>query len=299
MARLPTETQLMTPRKRLLCCLVAVVLCLCNTEAWAQGLRKPMLSKPISTGAHRGGAALWPESTVLAFRKTFEQWPQMLLETDARLTADGHVVLVHDERVDRTTDGTGLVSSLTLEQVKGLDAGYGFTQDEGSTYPYRGRGVAIATLEEALEALPDARWLVEFKDDCVAEVIAVIRRAGAIDRVLAASFDPALMDKARQLAPELATCYDTKSGANMRERLEDGTWDSYVRTDDVLSLTRNMVKLFSLTPERLERIRSKGVVTQVHTVNDPEEMRTYYEMGFDSILTDRPDLLAHVAGNRK
>ena len=103
--------------------------------------RFPVFAKPMLLGAHRGGRALWPENTVVAFRACAERWPDILLEGDLHLTADGHVVVLHDATVDRTTDGAGPVAGMTLEQVKQLDAGYRFTPDDGATFPWRGKGV--------------------------------------------------------------------------------------------------------------------------------------------------------------
>ena len=263
---------------------------------------KPFFRNPWVLGAHRGGGALWPESTVLAFRKAAERWSGIVLESDARLTADRHVVLLHDEKVDRTTNGTGLVSSMTLAEVKALDAGYRFTPDGGTTFPYRGKGLTIPTLAEALRAVPDARWEFETKagDGIVEKTVAAIRAAKSQDRVLLASFNPTHMTRVRKLAPRIATCYDMISGVHLLQQLRgDGTWESYKPIADCLSLMKHMRSQFKLRPEEIQAIREKGICFQIHTINDRAEMIEMLDLGADSILTDRPDVLAQVVSERK
>jgi len=99
------------------------------------------------------------------------------------------------------------------------------------------------------------------------------------------------MAYAREHAPEIARCFDFATGAGLLAAM-NANWDSYEPPDHVLSLMRRMIKQYNLTPEMIERIESKGVVTQIHTVNDREEMDAMLEFGFDSILSDRPDVLA-------
>ncbi len=263
---------------------------------------KPFFRKPFLLGAHRAGAALWPESTLVAFKAAAKRWPDMLLETDARLTSDGHVVLLHDETVDRTTDGTGPITEMTLAEAKKLDAGYRFTPDGGKTFPYRGQGVRIALLSEVLAALPEARFEVELKPaDGIAEpTIRVIKQAKAEDRVLLASFSSTIMLRARKLAPRTPSCYEYIGGLAMLGKLRSGgeAWAAYRPTADVLSLTRGMLKRYELTPEEIRAVQAKGVYFQIHTPNTRESIRRALELNPDSILTDRPDLLAEIIAER-
>ena len=80
------------------------------------------------------------------------------------LTRDGVPVLIHDDVVDRTTDGSGRVAELSLAELHALDAGHRFSTDGGRTHPFRGRGLRVPTLEEALAAFPDARFNLELKE---------------------------------------------------------------------------------------------------------------------------------------
>lgn len=258
-------------------------------------------SRPFLLGAHRGGADLWPENTLTAFQQAAAQFPGILLETDARLTADGHVVLMHDRTVDRTTDGSGAIADLTLEEIRKLDAGCRFSTDGGATYPYRGKGVQVPTLSEVLTALPESHFLVEFKGEpALADAaIRAIREANAMDRVLIASFTPETMARVRELAPELPACYDFTDGAALLAALRGEGWDSYQPANEVLSLDEDMLPQFKITPEELQRIRDKGIKVQLHTINERSRMEATLDLGVDSILTDRPDLLAEVLAQRE
>ena len=98
-------------------------------------------SKPYYDGvtgtlviAHQGGDGVWPGDTMYAFEKAVEIGADVL-EMDAHITKDGRIVLMHDEKVDRTTDGTGLIEDMTLDELKQLDAAYKWSNDDGQTFP--------------------------------------------------------------------------------------------------------------------------------------------------------------------
>ncbi|NIV97894.1 glycerophosphodiester phosphodiesterase, partial [Candidatus Saccharibacteria bacterium] len=96
--------------------------------------------------AHRGGLGLRPENTLEAFRNA-EAMGADIIELDVHSSKDGHVVVMHDDTIDDTTDGSGNVSDFTLDELKQFDAGYNWTEDK-TTYPYRGKGIKIPTLTE-------------------------------------------------------------------------------------------------------------------------------------------------------
>jgi glycerophosphoryl diester phosphodiesterase len=251
-------------------------------------------ARPMLLGAHRGGKGEWPENTVLAFSEAATQYPDMLLEGDLQLSKDGVVVVIHDTTVDRTTNGSGGVKELTLAQLKALDAGYRFSADGGKTYPYRGTGITIPTLDEILQAMPKNRALFELKDGegLVEKVVPLLRKYGATDRVLIASFKPELMAALRKQMPEIATCYDRGGALALLSALRVGDWDAYEPTARVLSLPKRYITQFKLTTEEFRKMQEKGVLIQVHTLNTPEEIDHFRAMGVDSILTDFPSLLA-------
>ena len=265
-------------------------------ELTAVGETNLFTATPMLLGAHRGGKDEWPENTLMALREAAVRWPEVLLEVDVHSTADGHAVLMHDFGVERTTDGSGFVPMMTLEELRSLDAAHHFTPDRRQSFPHRGTGVTIPTLEEALNACPGHRFLIEMKDGLhVARATAeAILGAGAAARCIVASVNPAFLEEFRALAPEVATCYDVFSAATMLGALRGGGWEEYTPQHRMLALSPSLKQRFDLTPREIETIREKGILVCFFTVNDAEEMRRLIGLGADSILTDRPSLLAKV-----
>ena len=104
---------------------------------------------PFEIIAHRGGGLEAPENTIPAFDHAAQLFNDIILEMDVHLSKDGHLVVIHDETVDRTTDGKGKVSDLSLAELQKLDAGYHY-QDAQGQYTYRRQGLQIPTLKEFL-----------------------------------------------------------------------------------------------------------------------------------------------------
>ena len=123
----------------------------------------PVLLDPAARPVigHRGAAALAPENTIISFERAVADGADAI-EFDVHVSADGHVVVIHDPTLDRTTDGTGAVAELTLERIRAADAGARFTRD-GMEHPYRGRGVRVPTLTEVLDRFPALPMLIEIK----------------------------------------------------------------------------------------------------------------------------------------
>src|SRR5688572_18850985 len=137
--------------------------------------------------AHRGGAGLMPENTLAAFISASDDWAADMIELDVHASADGHCVVIHDDTLERTTSGSGPVAARTLAQLKSLDAGYHFTRDGGRTFPFRGLGITIPTIEEVLERLPKMRLTIEVKTGAAQRpLFAAVERFNATDRVIAA-----------------------------------------------------------------------------------------------------------------
>src|SRR5215217_4633053 len=111
--------------------------------------------------AHQGGDDSWPGDTMYAFENAVEIGADVL-EMDAHITRDSQIVLMHDEKVDRTTDGTGLIELMTLAQLKQLDAAYKWSND-GETFPFRGKGIKVPTLDELFQKFPQMRYVIEIK----------------------------------------------------------------------------------------------------------------------------------------
>ena len=116
-----------------------------TTHAFLEGLR------PTLHIAHRGGATLAPENTVAAFDAAVGRWRTEMLEIDVRPTADGEIVVFHDDVLDRCTDGTGPVEALTWSELQTLDAGHAHPD-------FRGQGVRVPRLDEVLDRFPTLRF---------------------------------------------------------------------------------------------------------------------------------------------
>jgi glycerophosphoryl diester phosphodiesterase len=150
--------------------------------------------------AHRGDSAHAPENTMLAFERAVRLGADAL-EFDVRLSADGVAVVHHDPTLDRTTDGGGPVGALPLAGLRAVDAGARFTADGGRTYPFRGGGVRVPTLDEVLGAWPRVPVLIEIKVAAAsAEVRRVLDRHAAAGRAVVASFLDAAVAPFRGLA---------------------------------------------------------------------------------------------------
>ena len=247
--------------------------------------------------AHRGGAGLWPENTLFAFRHAWALGVDVL-EMDVHITRDGHLVVIHDSTVDRTTNGHGRVRDFTLAELQALDAGYWFTPDGGQTYPYRGKGIRIPTLEEVFDAFPDARFNIEVKadaPDAVAPLVALIRRKGVADRVIVGSFDQAIVDDLRARLPHVATFasrHEVTTFWIFQTLRLPRAWRPVPDTLQVPVHYRVYGHDVTIvTPHFVRAAHSLGVRVDVWTVDDPDEMARLLDMGVDGIMTDYPDRL--------
>jgi glycerophosphoryl diester phosphodiesterase len=227
-----------------------------------------------------------------AFTGAVERWGADMLELDVRLSRDGVVVVLHDETVDRTTDGTGPVGALSFQELQELDAGFRFTDPEGEA-SFRGRGVRIPRLEELLEAFPGMRLNVEAKEPQVARpLVDLIRRHGAEERVLVA----AEFERSRRSVRG----YPGPWGASrhhlfwfwLLHRLPGGS--PYTPGADALQIPEEWKGLRILSERFVKAAHARNLPVHVWTVDDPEDMRRMLAMGVDGIQSDRPDLLAEV-----
>lgn len=267
-------------------------------RALARRARHPVLAGAPLLIAHRGGAELAPENTLVAFRQAEEMWGADMIELDVHATADGHCVVIHDPTVDRTTNGTGEVAAMTLEELRQLDAGYHFTPDGGGTYPFRGQGVTIPTIDEVLEALPRMRFTVEVKTGAAQRpLFDAIRRHRAEHRVIAAG--------AYNRDRTLFDAYPGPTSASLEEmrafyvahRL--GLGFAWPLGGEVVQMPEVWGDRRILTPRLVDDIQAHGLDVHVWTVNDPDDMHRLLDWGVDGIMTDRPDLLADILTERE
>lgn len=247
--------------------------------------------------AHRGDSANYPENTLDAFISAAKMGIDVI-ETDVHLTKDKKLVIWHDPTLERNTDGEGTLESHTLSELKELDAGYTFTKDGGKTYPYRGKGIKLCTLDEALKACPESRFNIDLKsqeEDIVNIFIDVIRQNKAEKRVCGASFHLNNLKKLRRLAPEIQTSVTTWEVIPLllREKLHilPKTFDRIL----VFQVPVRQYKITVITKHFIKEMHKRGAVVMVWTINDENEMRRLFSLGVDTIMTDNPRLVIKVA----
>ena len=242
--------------------------------------------------AHRGGAALRPENTLLAFDHGLALGADGL-EFDVRLSRDGVVVVHHDATLDRTTNGSGPVAACTADELARLDAGYRFGA-------FRGITGGIPRLDEVLRRYPGARCIIELKvndAELARRTIDAVRAAGAVDRVALGSFGTRVLRAARAYEPRLPT------GA-AREETRLFLYRSWIRwparrapfqefqVPELAGSTR------VVTPRFVRDAHAAGVKVLVWTVDEEADMRRLLDWGVDAIISDRPDVAVAVAGAR-
>ena len=245
--------------------------------------------------AHRGGRGLAPENTLAAFAHASALGVDVL-EMDLRQSRDGVPVILHDRSVDRTTDGQGRTDSLTLAQLQALDAGYRFSPD-GATYPHRGQGVDIPTLDEVFTDFPQMRFLIEIKDnsDALAETFCqTVKRFQFENRVIAASFRGGPLETFRRACPTVAT--STPSGAVLPFVLMH--WlrldMAYHPTHQAFQIPARLGKIALVDQRLIERAHAHNAQVHAWTINDPATMRNLIDLGVDGLITDYPDRLLNI-----
>lgn len=248
-------------------------------------------SRPMMWGLHRGGYSHWPENTSHGFRSAAALHPDVILETDVTSTSDGVPVLLHDDTVDRTTNGTGSIAQKTWAEVKVLDAGYRW-KDESGRFTFRDKGFTIPTLREALRAAPRHRFLIDLKPAArVEDVVKVIREEGAEERVLMASFLAGQIQAFRRLMPRVPTCYDPVQGMQLLAALRGSRWESYRPVAPVLSLMKEHRDQYRLTDDEFRKIAEKGIRIHVHTLSNQDEVDAWKARGVSGWLTGDSQLI--------
>jgi glycerophosphoryl diester phosphodiesterase len=255
--------------------------------------RHPVLAGAPLLIAHRGGSGLAPENTLAAFRNAVDAWDADMIELDVHASADGHCVVIHDSTVDRTTDGVGAVAGLTLADLQKLNAGYRFTADGCASFPFRGQGVRIPTLDEVLRSLPKTRFTVEVKAAAAqAPLFAAIRRLNASDRVIAAGMHERDRTMFSDYRGAVSASSEQLRRFYVRHRLGLGRF--FPPRADVVQVPETWEGRRLVTPRFVRALGDVGISVHVWTVDDPDDMRRLLGWGVEGILTDRPDVLARV-----
>jgi glycerophosphoryl diester phosphodiesterase len=252
--------------------------------------------------AHRGASARAPENTLEAFRLAVESGAGGL-ELDVHLTRDGHVVVIHDSTLDRTTDGTGPVAEMTLDELRDPDAGHNFSPDDGDTLPYRGLGLHIPTLAEVLREFPGVAVNIDIKADrpgIEAAVLNVLREAGAEGRVLVVSSRRSAVRRFRRMTEGRISTGASRWETGVFYGLSNLRLEQLLRPAyDALQVPVRHRGIPLVTRRFVEAAHATGVRVDAWTINEPGEMRRLLDLGVDVIMTDRPGTLADVIGQRE
>lgn len=223
---------------------------------------------------HRGAAALAPENTLRSFEAALALGVDQV-ETDVQVTADGYLVCIHDDTVDRTTNGVGPVSSFTLAEIKGFDAG---------------EGERIPTLEEVLSEVRGRAILqIELKGEGTVEPTLQTLETARIrpDEVVLLCFDPMRLQRVRELRPDLPTCL--LFGSAVADAPEQA---------GALGAQSLSIRFDCLSEEMSLRARERGLGVHVWTPNSREAFSSLLDAGIDGIATDHPDILLELLRER-
>lgn len=248
--------------------------------------------------AHRGGAGLRPENTLAAFVHAVAIGADVL-EMDVQATSDGAIVCIHDTTVDRTTDGRGRVASLALSELRELDAGHNWSGDRGRTYPFRGKGIRVPTLDEVFARLPEIRMIVEMKHvgpEFAQPLCSLIRRFRMTKRVLVASLNIDALIAFRRTCPEVATSMSTREARIFHGAYLVGLESAYSPPVPALLIPDRLRDRTIPTAALVEAARRRNLRVHVWTISDATRMKELIRIGVDGIITDRPDLLLDLMG---
>jgi glycerophosphoryl diester phosphodiesterase len=291
--------------KKILIGVIAFVLLLVVIYVLLALLSKPILDHPffnpeddVLVIAHRGGRRLWPENTLYAYQKAAEMGVDVL-EMDLHSTQDGVLVMMHDDTVDRTTNGSGPIQEYTLAELVTLDAGYHWTNDDGATYPYRGQGIRVPTLEEAFTALPDIRMNIEIKQtepSIVESLCQLIQDHGLTEQVLVASFDQEAIRAFRETCPEVATTAGEDEVLLLYGLSFVYLGNLYNPSAEAVQVPERRDSIYVLRPRFVKAAQGRNMDVHVWTVNEVEEMQRALDAGVDGIITDYPDRLMDLLG---
>jgi glycerophosphoryl diester phosphodiesterase len=249
---------------------------------------------------HRGASGTHPENTLSSFAAAAERGSRGF-ELDVHRSADGEIVVFHDDTLERTTDGRGRVRDSTLEELRRLDAGHGFTPDGGRTHPFRGRGITIPTLIEVCEAFPRMPLIVEIKQvhpPLEEDLAQVLHQTGANDRALVFSLQQEGVDRYRALGTGRPTGFGPDDVAEFLRRLGSGVWDAYTPPGAAFAVPVRWNGVQVVSRPFVEAAHRIGCEVFVWTVNDPAEMVRLLDIDVDGLITDFPERLDRVLVER-
>ena len=234
--------------------------------------------KPPVIIAHRGASTFAPENTMSAFKKAIEQGAGGI-ELDVQLSVDGNLVVIHDEKLDRTSNGKGLVRDKTLKELQSLDFGSWFSKDF--------QNERIPILDEVMQLFSSWNGMlnIEIKNGPIFypgienKVADTIRRYRMADRTIVSSFNHYSLVEIKRIDPGI------KTGVLYMEGLyEPWTYAKHVGAEAIHPLFYNIV------PEIMKGCKSNGIIVNPFTVDQPDYIKMIAMAGVDGIITNVPDV---------
>jgi glycerophosphoryl diester phosphodiesterase len=280
------------------------------------------LDRKVLNIAHQGGELEAPSNTLHALKTAVAKGTDVL-EIDVHATADGEVVVIHDDTVDRTTNGTGQVDELTLAEVQALDAAHWFVPGEGTVRgrpdaDYALRGIAtgerkppkgavredfrVPTLREVLETFPDELINIEIKATAPQtapyeeQIAALLAEFGRSDDTIVVSFLDHAIERFELLAPFVDTATGTGQAAAFWASAQGPLPGTPSRHQALQVPTALGVEV--VNQAFVDKAHANGLAVHVWTINDRETMERLVDLGVDGVMTDRPELLEQVLAER-
>ena len=225
---------------------------------------------------------------------------------DVHTTSDGTIVVIHDEKVDRTTNGKGEVHQLSIEEIKLLDAGYFWTKPNKTTndneFPYRNKRIKIPTLREIFENFPRSRFVIEIKQKSPSisyQLCRLITDYHLESQALVASTHGNRLKEFRQYCPNVETSMSIGESIifKINSLFRILFW---VKTKTkTIQVPPRIGKIDLVTKNFIRKAHKKNIKVQIWTVNKEEDMLHFINLGIDGIITDKPDKLLKILERKK
>ncbi|MCM8818322.1 MAG: glycerophosphodiester phosphodiesterase [Candidatus Omnitrophica bacterium] len=222
---------------------------------------------------HRGFSGKYPENTILSFKKAVELGVDFI-ELDVWETKDGKIIVIHDDRLDRTTNGTGLIKDMTYKEIKKYDAGVKFG------FP----GERVPLLDDVFEEIGDkVKILIEIKGCDINKLIKLIKKYKMEEKVIVGSFNFEYLKKIRKKIPEIPSAL-----------ISGFVPYDYLKECIKLGIRKLDIEFHHLDKEIVKNLISMGFLVNTWTPNSEEDLRKVISYGVQFITTDRPDLLIKI-----
>jgi len=244
--------------------------------------------------AHRNGRALMPGNTLEAAVNALAVGADVL-EVDVHLTADGVLVVRHDAVIDTTTNGSGVIAQMTLDEIQAYEVGF-----HEIDYPslVSVQSIKVPTLKSIFNRLPKSRYMIEIKplDLAAADKLCdLVAQHRLYEQVLVASFDSSVLRRFRQICPSVPTSLGESEAYWLVVLSRIGLGHLYRSPGYSVQLPPTYGGLRVLTPSVIKAAHKQNIRVEAWTVNDAVTMRALMDLGIDGIITDHPDILSLLA----